>query len=46
MGHLNGANLSSTPAPAGHAPRVGNYVTAGEELRDRQPLTPEELRDR
>ena len=35
MGHLNGANLSSTPTPAGHAPRGGelrdgrvrNYVT-------------------
>ena len=29
MGHLNGANLGSTPTPAGHAPRGGNYVTEG-----------------
>jgi hypothetical protein len=27
VGHLNGANLSSTPTPAGHAPRGRNYVT-------------------
>ena len=46
MGHLNGANLSSTSTPAGHAPGVGNYVTEGGELRDGQPLKPEELRDR
>ena len=45
-GHLNGANLSSTPTPAGHAPGVGNYVTEGGELRDGQPLKPGELRDR
>ena len=46
VGHLNGANLSSTRTPAGHAPGVGNYVTAGGELRDGQPLKPGELRDR
>ena len=46
MGHLNGANLSSTSTPAGHAPGVGNYATEGGELRDGQPLKPEELRDR
>ena len=34
------------PNPAPTRPRVRNYVTAGEELRDGQPLKPGELRDR
>ena len=34
------------PNPAPTRPKVGNYVTAGEELRDGQPLKPGELRDR
>ena len=46
VGHLNGANLSKHPNPRRTRPRVGNYVTAGGELRDGQPLKPGELRDR
>ncbi len=32
LGHLNGANLSSTPPLPDTPQGVGNYVTAGEEL--------------
>lgn len=47
---LVGPHIRSEPEQHPNAtptrPMVGNYVTAGEELRDGHPLKPGELRDR